>query len=58
VPQPANPFQMYRPRLKMEAIEPVGNYALQIRWNDGHAAGIYSYEYLRGICPCELCRPA
>jgi DUF971 family protein len=57
-PQAQNPFQMYRPVLKMEALEPVGNYALQIRWNDGHAAGIYCYEYLRGICPCALCQPA
>lgn len=51
----ANPFQMYRPALKMEAVEPVGNYALRIDWNDGHNAGIYSYDYLRRICPCPAC---
>ena len=54
--QPANPFQMYKPKTKMVNIEPVGNYALRIIWNDGHATGIYSYDHLRRICPCEVCR--
>ena len=31
----------------------VGSYALNIRWIDGHAYGIYSWEYLRELCPCE-----
>jgi DUF971 family protein len=35
---------------------PIGRYAIQFHWNDGHAEGIYSYSYLRGICPCEDCR--
>lgn len=30
----------------IEKIEPVGNYALQIHWKDGHNTGIYSWEYL------------
>jgi DUF971 family protein len=51
----ANPFRMYRPALKIETVEPVGNYALRINWNDGHNAGIYSYDYLRRICPCGAC---
>lgn len=29
--------------------ENVGGYAIQFRWGDGHATGIYSYHYLRGI---------
>jgi DUF971 family protein len=29
----------------------VGNYALKIEWSDGHDSGIYSFEYLREICP-------
>lgn len=49
------PFQMYKPALKIDSVEPVGNYALRIHWNDGHNAGIYSYDYLRKICPCEGC---
>jgi DUF971 family protein len=52
----ANPFQMYKPVLKMLGVEPVGNYALRINWSDGHNTGIYSFEHLRRICPCEECR--
>lgn len=31
----------------------VGNYALQIVWNDGHQTGIYRFERLRSMCPVE-----
>jgi DUF971 family protein len=31
--------------------ELVGNYALRIDWSDNHGTGIYSFEYLREICP-------
>ena len=54
---PANPFQMFKPAIKMLNIEPTGNYALKIYWNDGHSSGIYSYDYLREICPCPACKP-
>jgi DUF971 family protein len=37
-------------------IEPVGRYAIQIRWSDGHSTGLYSFDYLRENCPCERCR--
>jgi DUF971 family protein len=30
----------------IKKIEPVGNYAIQITWKDGHNTGIYSWEYL------------
>lgn len=50
-----NPFPMYRPKLKMNHIEEVGTYAFRVDWNDGHGAGIYSYGYLRSICPCPEC---
>lgn len=30
----------------------VGRYAINIQWSDGHDSGIYSYETLRGACPC------
>ncbi len=29
------------------AIEPVGSYAVQIRWSDGHDTGLYTWETLR-----------
>src|SRR5436853_7915056 len=31
---------------------PVGNYALQPEWEDGHHTGLYTWSYLRGLCPC------
>ena len=30
----------------IDAVEPVGNYAIQPRFSDGHATGIYSWDYL------------
>jgi DUF971 family protein len=53
--QKADPFQMFKPALKIERVEPVGSYAIRLYWNDGHSTGIYSYEHLRGICPCAEC---
>jgi DUF971 family protein len=54
----ASPFQMYKPSIKMLNVEPVGNYAIKIYWNDGHSTGIYSYDHLRRICPCPACKAA
>jgi len=34
---------------------PVGWYALNFTWSDGHDTGIYTYESLRANCPCEHC---
>jgi len=39
-------------------IELVGTYAIRFDWSDGHTTGIYTYEYLRKICPCEKCAKA
>jgi len=36
-------------------VEPVGRYGLRLVWMDGHDTGIFSYEYLRGLCPCPDC---
>lgn len=30
-------------------IEQVGRYAIQIHWSDGHATGIYTFDYLREL---------
>jgi DUF971 family protein len=54
----ANPFQMYKPKTKMVSVEPVGSYAMRIQWSDGHNTGIYSFDHLRRICPCDECRAA
>lgn len=34
----------------ISAIEPVGNYALQFTFTDGHDSGIYSWQYLHELC--------
>lgn len=50
-----DPFQLYTPALKIQDLEPVGNYAIRLKWSDGHSTGIYSYEHFRRICPCPEC---
>ena len=42
--------------IKTTGATPVGRYAIQFQWNDGHSEGIYSYAYLRELCPCEDCQ--
>lgn len=37
--------------LTAEDAELVGNYALRVRFSDGHDSGIYSWSYLREIDP-------
>jgi DUF971 family protein len=49
---------MFKPRPTARAAKAVGNYAVQIDFSDGHTTGIYSYDYLRTICPCEECGKA
>lgn len=36
--------------LTIEAVEPVGHYALRIRFSDGHDTGIYTWRYLHELC--------
>ena len=37
--------------IHVEAMRPVGHYALQFDFSDGHGTGIYSYEYLSELAP-------
>jgi DUF971 family protein len=53
-----SPLPMFKPKPRAEAASQVGNYALSIKFSDGHATGIYSYEHLRTICPCAECAAA
>ena len=46
---------MFKAKMNARAAHAVGNYALQIDFNDGHSTGIYSFDYLRTICRCEAC---
>ncbi|MGC8793126.1 MAG: gamma-butyrobetaine hydroxylase-like domain-containing protein [Bryobacteraceae bacterium] len=50
-----SPFPMFQPELRLLDVEPVGNYGIRLRWSDGHDTGIYSWQYLRTICPCPEC---
>ena len=44
------------PATRMQTVEAVGAYALTIEWEDGHHYGIYTWNYLRKLCPCPICR--
>ncbi|MEM1212823.1 MAG: DUF971 domain-containing protein [Planctomycetota bacterium] len=37
--------------LRAESMELVGNYALRVRFSDGHDTGLYTWDYLREIDP-------
>lgn len=41
----------YAGQLTATAASMVGNYALKIQFSDGHDSGIFSFAYLREICP-------
>lgn len=45
------------PDISATSVELVGGYGFQVHWSDGHHAGIYTYEYVLSLCPCERCRP-
>ena len=35
---------------RLKNVEAVGNYALNLEWEDGHKYGIYNWHYLRVLC--------
>jgi DUF971 family protein len=35
--------------VKLSRLEPVGNYAVRIVFDDGHDSGLYSWDYLRKL---------
>lgn len=39
-------LQTGKRRVGIDALEPVGNYAVQPTFSDGHSSGIFSWEYL------------
>ena len=41
--------------LSVRSVDRVGNYALTFVWSDGHSTGIYPYDRLRSMCPCDQC---
>jgi DUF971 family protein len=36
-----------REDLRLEGMEPVGNYAIRLAWNDGHSSGLFTWDLLR-----------
>ncbi|MCZ6580513.1 MAG: DUF971 domain-containing protein [Nitrospirae bacterium] len=43
--------------IMLKDIEPVGRYALRLKWSDGHDTGIYTFSTLRRLCQCDICEP-
>ena len=52
----AGELPMFKPAAKPVSAEGVGKYAIRFKWNDGHELGIYSWQWLREICPCSACQ--
>ncbi len=46
--EPAGPLTLVR-------YETMGRYALRFFWSDRHDTGIFTFELLRALCPCEAC---
>ncbi len=44
--------------IQAKEVKPIGRYAINFVWSDGHDSGIYSFDYLRSLCPCIECRTA
>ena len=42
-------LQTGKRNVEILAVEPVGSYAIQPRFSDGHDTGIYSWDYLYGL---------
>ena len=40
---------MGKEQVKISGLEPVGNYALRIAFDDGHDSGLYSWDYLHKL---------
>jgi DUF971 family protein len=47
---------IFKAAAKPDSAEGVGKYAIRFKWNDNHDLGIYSWEFLREVCPCEECK--
>ena len=43
-------FHSLEKNVAISEIKPVGNYALQLCFDDGHDTGLYSWDYLYELC--------
>ena len=56
-PKPApGALPMFKAAARPLSAEGVGKYAIKFNWNDGHDLGIYSWNFLREVCPCDECK--
>ena len=42
-------LQVGKENIAIDDIEPVGNYAIKLKFSDGHDTGLYSWSYLREL---------
>ena len=42
-------LQLNKQNVEIEKLNPMGNYAISIHFNDGHTTGIYSWSYLQHL---------
>jgi len=42
-------LQTGKENVVIEAVEPVGHYALRLRFDDGHSTGLYTWQYLHDL---------
>jgi DUF971 family protein len=58
--EPAKPaagaLPMFKAAAKPISAEGIGKYAIRFKWNDSHDLGIYSWKFLREVCPCQVCQ--
>src|SRR5690554_3864330 len=43
-------LQFVKKDVGLLAVEPAGNYALKLTFDDGHDTGLYDWNYLRHLC--------
>jgi DUF971 family protein len=42
--------------LRIQDVALVGQYALQIAFENGHSTGLYTFSLLRSMCDCPECQ--
>lgn len=51
--KPKDKFNMLKSfapgKYDLKALNPVGNYAVEAEWNDGHNTGIYDWKFFRDV---------
>jgi DUF971 family protein len=43
-------LQIGKENVALQRIEPVGNYALRLIFDDGHDSGLFTWDWLYGLC--------